>query len=277
MERALTSRAAPSPPAGPRGRGVRVTIDRLEVAHVWVHGTPVNGLPVDADVDAVHVHVAVDPSRIAVDVAGLSLTTRGMPLHADAHGNAEAHIVLPAPSGGEVGAKVIWNGTIAGIPNTSTSSVDGDAIDATIDAPTVAPEAIRALWPASPIDGPASAHVDVHGKLPRLEVHARSTQGDASFDVTGPIVLGVGQTADLHFDARAIDVHTNRLGRPEHAPRGHGRRVARKKRSGGAERQGDDRARGRAGRGLPGPEGEDPGVGLQGADDRAPRRRKHRR
>ncbi|MGO9713622.1 MAG: hypothetical protein ACLQBL_32505, partial [Polyangiaceae bacterium] len=208
VERALTSRAAPSPPAGPRGRGVRVTIDRLEVAHVWVHGTPVNGLPVDADVDAVHVHVAVDPSRIAVDVAGLSLTTRGMPLHADAHGNAEAHIVLPAPSGGEVGVKVIWNGTIAGIPNTSTSSVDGDAIDATIDAPTVAPEAIRALWPASPIDGPASAHVDVHGKLPRLEVHARSTQGDASFDVTGPIVLGVGQTADLHFDARAIDVHT---------------------------------------------------------------------
>ena len=194
-------------PVGPAGRDVRVAIDHVQIDHAWVHGLPVSGLPIDADVDALGAEVTVDPARIAVDVARFSLLTRGMPYHADARGTAEAHVVLPAPSGGVVGVKVAWNGVIGGIAEVSQSSLDGDVIDATFDAPVVPPEAIRALWPASPIDGAAGIHADVRGALSKLATHLRITQGDASLDVAGPLVLGPGQTADLHIDARAIDPH----------------------------------------------------------------------
>ena len=205
LERAFASR---TPSSGGGGRGVRLAIDRIEIGHAWVHGTPVKGLTIDADVDSLrNASVAVDPSRVAVDAGGFSLVTRGMPLGANARGTAEAHLSLPAPSGGGLGARVLWEGAVAGIPLSAKGSLDGDAIDAVIDAPEVSPAAVRALWPASPIDGPTAVHVDVHGALPKLEVHVRSTQGEASLDVSGPVVLGPGQSAQLHVLAHAVDVH----------------------------------------------------------------------
>jgi translocation and assembly module TamB len=204
--RAFASR---TPSTGGGGRGVRLAIDRIAIGHAWVHGAPVKGLTVDADVDSLrNASVAIDPSHVAVDVGAFALATRGMPFGANARGTAEAHLALPAPSGGGVGLRILWDGAVAGIPLSAKGSLDGEAIDAVIDAPEVSPAAVRALWPASPIDGPATGHVDVHGALPKLDVHVRSTQGDASLDLTGPVVLGPGQSAELHVEARAVDVHT---------------------------------------------------------------------
>ncbi len=205
IQRALAPRT-PSDPSSP-GREVRVVLDRVDVAHAWLHGAPVSGLPLDADVDSLQGAVHVDSSRIAIDATRLALTTRGMPLGANAQGTAEAHLAVPAPSGGGVGVQLVWSGLIAGIAETARGSLDGETFDAAVDAPDVKPEAVRALWPASPIDTPATLHVDVHGALPRVEVHVHATHGEASFDATGPVVLGAGQTADLRFAARSIDLH----------------------------------------------------------------------
>ncbi len=208
IQRAFAPRA---PSREPPGRGVRLTIDRIDLAHAWVHGAPVPGLPIDADVDALRGTVQVDTSRaplaVAVDLGSFALATRGMPFGANARGTSEAHLTLPAPKGGALGARVTWKGTVGGIAQTAEAALEGDAIEATLDAPEVTPDAVRALWPASPIRETAAVHADVRGALPRLDAHVSLKAAGASLDVAGPVVLGAGETAELHVDARAIDLH----------------------------------------------------------------------
>ena len=213
VQRAFASRG---PEGGPPGRAVRLALDRIDVAHVWAHGKPAPGLAVDADVDALSASVDV-AERVEVDVTHLTLMTRGMPSGADARGSLEAHLKVPAPSGGAVAARGAWNGSVAGIATTASASIDGALVAAALDAPEVTPDAVRALWPASPIDSTSALHADVEGTLPRLVVHLRSTRGEASLDISGPVVVGATQTADLHVEARDIDTHALILS----APRSH--------------------------------------------------------
>ncbi len=206
VQRAFASRSPPRGPNEPPGRGVRVAIDRITIDHAWVHGAPAPGLPIDADVDAIRASIAIE-TRVAAAVAGFSLVTRGMPHGANARGTGEGHLAVPAPSGPGVGAKVAWNGSVGGIAETVSASIDGEALEATLDAADIPPEAVRALWSASPIDSAATVHFDAKGSLPKLDVHLHTTRGAASLDVTGPVVIGAGQSADLHFDARDVDTH----------------------------------------------------------------------
>ncbi len=216
LQRAIASRE----PSKPGGRGVSVRIDEIEVGHVWAHGVPASGIPVDADADQIRARVTATPPDgeseqssarstpdVALDVDALTLTTRGMPAHADAHGTLEAHVRLPAPGGGALGAKVAWKGTVAAIPSTLDASLDGEAVEAKLDAPEVAAEAVRAVWPQSPLEGPAAVHLDVNGTLPKLQVHAHLAHAKATFDLSGPVVVGGAQSADMHFETRGVDLH----------------------------------------------------------------------
>jgi translocation and assembly module TamB len=190
------------------GRGVRFVADRIDVGHAWVHGDIPNALRVDADVDALHAAVSVEPSHVTVGIDKMSLLTRAMPRGADARGNAEVHLVLPAPSGGTIGATLAWNGVVGGIATSAKGTLDGETIDASVDAPDVSPAAVRAWWPASPIEGKGVAlHLDARGAIPKLEVHLRAQEGDATVDVAGPVVIGPATSAELHVDAHAVDVH----------------------------------------------------------------------
>ena len=204
ITRAFASRT----PSAPGGREVDVFVRELDVGHAWIHGKPTPALPLDADVDRLSASVAVQSSRITVDAPRFALLTRGMPEHADAVGNVEAHLVLPSPSGGALDARVIWKGKVAGIDESLTASVDGEAIDAALDVPTLPPKALRELWPASPLENPVTAHLEAKGTFPRLDVHLTTNMGDEALDVSGPVVIGPAQTADLKIAARNIDVHT---------------------------------------------------------------------
>ena len=74
----------------------------------------VDAHPAEADVDGLAASVDV-ADKVKVDVAHLTLTTRGMPSGADARGALEGHLVVPAPSGGPVAVRAEWNGSVAAI------------------------------------------------------------------------------------------------------------------------------------------------------------------
>ena len=198
---------ARTPSTSAQGRGVKFALDHLTVDHAWVHGTPVSGLPVDADVDALRAKVLVASSSTAVDVESLTLTTRGMPHGANAKGTLQAHLGMPSANGAALGVSAEWKGAIAGIDDSMSASLDGDAISAVVDAPQISPDAIRALWPASTIAESASLHLDANGTLTRVKAHAHATLGAASVDLSGPIAMASGQHADIHIDLRALDLN----------------------------------------------------------------------
>ncbi|HEY2511277.1 MAG TPA: translocation/assembly module TamB domain-containing protein, partial [Polyangiaceae bacterium] len=204
----LTRAFASRTPSRPGGREVDVFVRMLDVGHAWIHGRPTPSLPVDADVDGLSASVAVQSPRITVDAPHFTLLTRGMPQRADAAGSAEAHLVMPAPGGGTLGARVLWKGKVASIDESLTASVDGEAVDAVLDVPTLSAAALRELWPASPLENAVAAHVEAKGTLPRLDLHVTTSMGDEALEVSGPVVIGPAQTADLKISAKNIDAHT---------------------------------------------------------------------
>jgi translocation and assembly module TamB len=205
--RAFTPKPTSSSPGSP-GRDVHVALPRIRVRHAWGHGQLAAGIALDADANAVQGSLLVDTPKVTVHVTHVDLLTRGMPLGADADGSLQGDLALPAPSGEPFAAKALWSGSVAKIGETASATFDGDILDASVDAPHVPPEAIQALWPASPIASPAALHLDAKGTLPRLAVHLTSSLDKATLDVSGPVVIGPAQSADLHVEARDVDLHT---------------------------------------------------------------------
>ncbi len=179
--------------ASPAGRGLTLAVDKAEVGHVWAHGEPAKGFALDADVDAIHAQASITPNEIAVDVPSLSLKTRGMPQRADLQGTLEAHAVLPAPSGAPYQVKAAWKGQVAGLAEDVTASIDGQTVHAVLDAPDISTVGIRALWPASALEGLVTAHAEVKGTFPKLDVSVRATHGAATFETSGPVVVRAGK------------------------------------------------------------------------------------
>src|SRR5205823_1067027 len=133
---------APSAPGG-GGRDVRLTMPAIAVAHAWVHGK-MRGLPaIDADVAELRGALSVEAPRVSIDVTRLTLVTRGMPLDANARGEAAVNVVVPLAGSDGVGLRVAWRGAVLGIDETARLSLEGDDLDAVIDAPRVSPEALR--------------------------------------------------------------------------------------------------------------------------------------
>ena len=76
---------------------------------------------------------------------------------------------------------------------------------------------MRQVWPSCPLGGAAEARIEVHGKVPRLELTAHAAVGAGKVEVTGPVDLGAAASAAgspgtasvraaLHVEAHAIDL-----------------------------------------------------------------------
>ena len=199
--------SAPPTPADPEARGFRLEISRVAWKHAHVHGLPAGAPPIDADVDDLRGAVTYAPDRIEGDVARARVTGRRIANGADVVGWLEAHGVLPSDPKGKPDARVRWEGAVAGIEHTAQATLASDRVYAVVDVPRTEPAKIRALWPASPIERPAEAHVEAHGPLSDVDLSVQAGLGDARVDVRGKVSVAADLTAKLSLDARGVDVH----------------------------------------------------------------------
>lgn len=214
---------ATAAPPSPAARPVRLHMPQIRLGRVTVHGSPASGLPLDIAMGGVDALVRVGPGETVLDLAVADVTARGVPPGATTHGAIRAHLEQPSPRGGERSARVSWQGTVGAIPTTAFAMLEGNAAYAAVDAPSVLPADLTAVWPGSPLLEPASAHVEAVGLLPALFVSASVSCGHGTIRASGPVTpLGDTRLATLAFDATSLDARAASSRTPETSLDAHG-------------------------------------------------------
>jgi translocation and assembly module TamB len=196
-------------PNAPKGRGLDLSLPHIDVRHAWVHGG-IAALPViDAELHELDGAFGLTPQKTQLDLRRFRLNTRSMPSNANPDGVIEAHLVLPAASGADLGASLAFVGAIGGIAARVNGAIDGQKVDATVDVPRAEAEAIRAMVAGAPIYQPVGAHLEAHGTLPTLAPTATITIGGGQVDLGGQVTIADAHNpdtrADVTIDARGID------------------------------------------------------------------------
>jgi translocation and assembly module TamB len=190
------------------GPGVWLSMPRLHLAHVSVHGQPPGAPSLDADADDADGSLSVTPDKVAIDVPRARWVARSLPGGLDAKGDAVAHLALPSPDGRDFGIKVATHATVGTVTLQADATYDGGHVDAAVDVPAATPEQVRALWPPWPIAAPVALHAEAHGALPELAVRAHAALEAATLDIDGSVTVVPRLAASLHVDAKGIDARS---------------------------------------------------------------------
>jgi translocation and assembly module TamB len=205
----------PSPPPDPHARGFRLVAPSLFLRHVWAHGAMAGGPPLDVDLKGLYGSLDFAPDLLVADVARLAIFARGIANGADVAGSVHAHVKMPTGPPSQLVAHVDWRGTAGTLAHSLQASLDQNHVDAVLDAPAISPDSVRMLWAGSALDRAGSAHAEVHGVLPALNVAFRAEVGDATFGAKGTLVVDNDKKFDVTLDARNIDVHQFARGAPQ--------------------------------------------------------------
>lgn len=204
LERAFVR--APAPPSGPsNARPIHLSLPDIEVAHATAHGAPAPSVDVDAEATRLAAALDLDDSALRLDLVRVDLTARGLPPGSTTHGALQAHFTQPTGAEGTRMVRATWRGTVGDLPAGVDAAVDGDRVRASVDAPSIDPAALAAIWPSSPLQQAGAAHVDVDGAFPTFQLSLRATTGASRLAVVGPVSLSGTRGASLHIDATSMD------------------------------------------------------------------------
>lgn len=206
IARAFAAPKSASPPEHP-GRGVRVHIPSVTLAHVTVHGQPAPQVAVNAKVDAIAASVDVSSANVAVNLSHAQVTATTLPGLPDASGTVVGSLTVPASTGADLAAEAHWKGSLGTIAGSIDARYDAGQVTAAVDVPAVAPDALRTLWPGCAFTEPATLHAEAKGKLPALSLDARATVGSSTLQTTGSVTMGDETDATVHLDASGVDLH----------------------------------------------------------------------
>ncbi len=205
---AFFPRPSPEPehPSTTPGRGVRLSIPHVQIRHTWLHGL-IPGVPyLDADVTDLDAGFSLEPARLAADMRKGRVVARGIALGADADGALEGHYELALDGTLKMGGHAAWEGTAGQLRGKASAGLADGRFDATVDVPVASPEAIRSLWPTSPIVGTGAAHVEAHGPLDAIALVAHATLGPGSVDVQGALRWATVKGARIHIATGGVDL-----------------------------------------------------------------------
>ncbi|APR81349.1 Hypothetical protein A7982_06696 [Minicystis rosea] len=214
LSRALSPRA---PSAGP-GRGSAMTMSSVHLGHGWIHGHLDDAPIIDVDVDDLEGSLHASKSDTAVNVDRLLVRSRGLD-GLSPKGAIEARVSLPASPTAEKRMQAQLEGRLGEVPIRLAASIDGKDVAAFVEVPETSPEALASLAPGRlHLGAPASARVDVRGRLPVLspEIHARIGEGE----ITGIGTIMLPEEArpelmaSLHLALRNLDASVVQKGAP---------------------------------------------------------------
>ena len=217
LERALTPAELVQTPeaAAKPNRPLRLVISSARVRHGWVHGHPTWAPPVDLEGRDIEATVIVTDKSVEVDVHQGKLIARALPIAGSGGGSMRGRVLVPSERGNAVGITAFFDGSLGGIEESASLSLDGSDLAATLDLKEVAPEKVRSLVPDYPVQDLLSAHVDAQGALPELEVTARAAlRGGGLLATSGKLLLSEKKRASFHATVAAIDLRGLAPGMP---------------------------------------------------------------
>jgi len=165
------------------------------------------GLPyLDADGTGLDAAFALDPAGLSVEARKGRVVLRGAALGADVEGAFAGHLAVTLASVPIVSGHVAWDGSVGMVHETARGSIEDGRLDAMLDVREISPEAIRSLWPASPVTETGTAHLEAHGSLEAIELEAAAGLDGATANIRGALSWGGKKTAKLHLVADGVDI-----------------------------------------------------------------------
>ncbi|HVZ32667.1 MAG TPA: hypothetical protein VG963_09590, partial [Polyangiaceae bacterium] len=165
LPRAFESRAALHPSSGRSARPLsieRCTITELEIAGELPGSGPL--------------HAELQQLSASGELAGSSSQLEVEPFHVN--GNAggrlqlDGELSLRLAPGGHAGAG--FQGALGQVAVRTYVEFDADRrLALTLEVPEALPAAVRAIWPAWPLESPAALHLQAHGPASALQILAR--------------------------------------------------------------------------------------------------------
>lgn len=204
---ALAAAFLPKSPATSEPSKLRVHLHapRVNVARGWAHGQMARLPYFDGEVTDLDAAFSLDDRSVSVDARQGHVLARGIALGADAVGNFRGHVEIDQAV--NVGGEIGWDGAVGKIRETLAFGVSHGRVDADLRVDEATAEALRSVWPASPVLGALTTEIHAHGPLESIAVTAQAGQGAATASVRGVFGWGEAKTARAHFDVVRADLH----------------------------------------------------------------------
>jgi translocation and assembly module TamB len=227
----------PREPSAPEEEGGKtaIVIDALRVGKIQVRGALASPGPIDADLTELEASLRSDPAGTQIVVDRLDVAARQLPTVGELDGRLHADVRLPAaPESVPAPAATISNddgtsssvralqpvagvdaqqrivagfaGNAAGSALSADVKLEGEQLDAKVEAPSLSPATLKRLVPSLAAKSPAALFASVEGLLTNLAFHARLTQESGRVEARGRVQReGESTRVQAHVDGAGID------------------------------------------------------------------------
>ena len=169
LAEAFSAVAEPEPEPQQPGRPLHLELGRIRLERAWIHGSPAEGLDIDAVVADLASSLRVTPERTRFGLERICIAEqRVLPVGIETCGQGHVELLDGKPEDAEV--------ALAGSAGDIDVRVDGwlrgGRVWASVEMPRVTPAAAAALLPDAPLHRPVAVLVRAEGKLDALKVDA---------------------------------------------------------------------------------------------------------
>lgn len=218
-------------PEEPGGGSTRVLLQQVTLEHAHVGGE-LSGLgPVDTDLRALSARLASDASGLELVLEQLELDARQLPQVQTVSGRLSGEARLPAedapPAATQPAAAtgvvtetralrappeplrvaLEFAGHVAGSGASANARLEGEHLQARLDAPQLTPATLAQLAPGLQPSAPVALQAEVEGPLQRLDLEARLQQAEARILATAQLRSeDDGTRIRARVDASALDL-----------------------------------------------------------------------
>ena len=199
----------PSPSS--TGPGTVVIIERAAIARAWTHGALASTPPLDVELRDALASLRTDAVSTAIGLEKAGLRARGLPQAVDPVGDVRGSLEIPAAVDKPLGARAHYQGTAAQVPIVLDASYLESKLVATLEAPSVPPEAIVKQVPGLELRSPATLAASAEGVLPKL--HGSFALGVGSGKVDGDFDLSLQDDLTVKTNVRTQDLNPADLNR----------------------------------------------------------------
>jgi translocation and assembly module TamB len=198
-----------SPPKAGENPAPSIAIRRLHVRHIWAHGSLPSVPVIDAEIRDLRGAFEQDAKGLSAKLEHGLLTSRGLPLRLNPSGALKARLAQTGAATSVLSGFSEFRGTIASAPATLRAELNGQKLEALLQAPAVPPATVREFLPDSRLEVPTTLEASVHGSLPELDFGARLQSSNTEAQVQGHASLQ--ETTRLNAELTATELNLRTL------------------------------------------------------------------
>ncbi len=193
----------PRRPSPPSETTTELRIGSVRLRHVWLHGRA-QGTPIDADVNELVGSLTVAES-LKVTIAGAHVDIRALPMQVNPSGKVSASLNLPlGAQTAKPDLKLSFAGQVLRARTRLEAELEGQAIVAKLDAPSIEAATIAQLVPELALRAPIALSVAARGTLERPRVNVGVRLEQASVEANADVNLEQ-RVATIGLTVRGLD------------------------------------------------------------------------